>query len=142
MSALSELLERLRRLRPPPGAAAVTIAVPSPGEELVDEVEFLFADLDSVQGERERILAAAHADAREIEAAARARGRELLTQASATAAAEAAELRDRRVAACDRQIQAALADAHREAERVLERGHRRTPEFARNVVTAMLERRT
>ncbi len=41
MSALSDLLERLRRIRLPPGAAAAAVAVPSPGEVLEGEVRFL-----------------------------------------------------------------------------------------------------
>lgn len=137
--ALSQLLERLRRMRPPPGAAAAAIGVPSRGEELLGEVEFLFERLDAVEDERDRAIAAAQAAAREIEAAAQERGRLLLDQARAAAAATAAELQAQRAAACERQAQALLADAQREAARVLAQGRTRIPAFTETVVGRILE---
>jgi hypothetical protein len=49
MSALSQLLDRLRRVRPPPGAAAGVVAVPSAGDQLSREVSFMFAELDQIE---------------------------------------------------------------------------------------------
>jgi len=137
--ALNQLLERLRRMRPPPGAAAAAVAVPSPGEQLSGEVAFLFAQLDAVEHEGDRTIAAAQAAAREIEAAAHERSRLLLDDARAAAAAMVAELQAQRTAACERQMQALLADAQREAEHVLARGRARIPAFAQSVIGRILE---
>ena len=48
MPALGQLLDRLRRVRPPPGAAAGVVAVPAAGDELSGEVGFLFGELDQI----------------------------------------------------------------------------------------------
>lgn len=139
MAPLDHLLERLRRLRPPPGAPAAGIAVPSAGEELSSEVAFLFASLDEAERRGEEIVREARTAAAEIEAAARERGRLLLEDAHARAAIAAAELQDRRAADCERRAQALLADAQRQSELVLARGRERIPAFSRKVAAQVLE---
>ncbi len=139
MPALNELLERLRRMRPPPGTAAAAIAVPSPGEQRSGEVEFLFARLDAVEGDAERILAAARAAAEQIEVRAHERCRLLLDDARAGAAAHAAELEAQRAADCERRARALIAAGEREAERVRARGRERIPGFARALAGRILE---
>lgn len=139
MPALNQLLERLRRTRLPPGAAAAAVAVPSPGEQLSGEVAFLFASLDAVESQGERILAAARAAAEQIEAQARERGTVLVEDARGAAATVAAELQAQRAAACERRAQAMLADARLEAERVLVQGRGRIPAFAQTVAGRLLE---
>lgn len=58
MSALSYLLERLRRVQLPPGAAAGVMAVPSLRDELSHEVDFLFGQLDEAERRGELLLSA------------------------------------------------------------------------------------
>lgn len=139
MPTLNQILERLRRMRPPPGAAAGAVAVPTAGEQLTGEVEFLFASLDELERESDRILAAAHAAADELEEQARDRARRLLEEAHATALRTTAELSDARSAACERQAQALLAEAERDAERILVRGRERIPALADAVAERILE---
>lgn len=138
MSALSQLLARLGRMRPPPGAAAAAVAVPAPGEQLAGEVAFLFARLDAVERQGEELLAAARADADAIETAARERGRQLVEHAHDEGSAVAAQLHARRAAACERQAQAMIREARHEAERVLTQGRQRIPPFAHSVAERLL----
>ena len=79
MSALDQLLERLRRARLPPGAAASVVAVPSAGDRLSGEVAFLFGDLDEIEQRGELLISSARSDAAEVEAAA-GRGRRCLLE--------------------------------------------------------------
>ena len=116
------------------------VAVPSAGDELSREVEFLFADLDEIAGRGAHILAAARAEAAEI--AAR-RG------AAAPEAAGGGARRGRtgqrpsywreRRESCERAAQMLLADAEREAARVLAQGRERTPELVEQVISRLLE---
>lgn len=133
VSALSQLLARLGRMRPPPGAAAAAVAVPAPGEELTGEVAFLFARLDAVEHQGEELLAAARADAHATETAAREHGRQLVEHARTEGAAVAAQLHAQRAAAAERQAQAMILAAQHEAERVLTQGRARIPAFAHSV---------
>jgi len=139
MSALSELLERLRRMRPPPGRAAGVVAVPSAGEELSGEVAFMFGRLDELERRSELILSSARSDAAGVEAAARERRRRLLEDAGADAQRIVAELLAERRARCERNARALLADGEREAERVLARGRERTPALVAQVLARVLE---
>lgn len=139
MPALSQVLERLRRLRPPPGAAAGAVAVPSAGEDLTGEVAFLFAPLDELQRESDLIVTTSRTAAAELEARAREDARRLLKDARATALHTAAEILDARGAACEQRAQALLAEAEREAERVLARGRERIPALAEAVAERILE---
>jgi vacuolar-type H+-ATPase subunit D/Vma8 len=70
VSALSQLLERLRRIQLPPGAAAGAVAVPSAVKELSGEVTFLFEQLDQIAQQGNVIVASARAEASQLEAAA------------------------------------------------------------------------
>lgn len=138
MSALSQLLARLGRMRPPPGAAAAAVAVPAPGEQLTGEVAFLFAHLDAVERQGQELLAAARADADAIETAARERGRRLVERARDEGGAAAAQLQLQRAAACERRAQAMVHEARREAERVLTQGRQRIPAFAQGIAERVL----
>jgi vacuolar-type H+-ATPase subunit H len=139
MSALSQLLERLRSAQPPPGAAAAVVAVPSAGDELTREVEFLFAQLDEIDERGALVISTARSEAAAIEAAAGARRGRLLAQARAEAERGAADLLDRRRAAGEQQARMMLAEAEREAELVLERGRERTPALVRQLVERVME---
>lgn len=139
MSALSLLLERLRRARLPPGAAAGMVGVPSAGGELSREVAFLFEQLDEIEQRSELILSSARSEAAEIEAAARDQRHRLLEDASADAERIVAELLAERRARCEQQARTTLADAEREAERVLALGRERTPALVAQVVARVLE---
>lgn len=136
---LSSLLERLRRIQPPPGAAAGALAVPSAGDQLSGEVAHLFGELDEIARRSELILASAWSAAAEIEAAARERRRRLREDAGANAERTVAELLAERRADCEQRAQAMLDDAEREAERVYTLGSERTPALTRSVIERVLE---
>ncbi len=139
MSALGQLLDRLRRTRPPPGSAAGIVAVPSPGDELTQEVSFLFAQLDAIDLERSQGRAAARTAAAETEAEARREGRRLLAQAGIDAEREASELLDRSHAEAERRARMIAAEGERDAGQVLGRGRERTPAVVRLIVERVLD---
>ncbi len=139
MSALTQLLERLRRPRPPPGAAAGVVAVPSPGEELTGEVALLFARLDEIEAQAELIRSTATSDAAEIAAAADAERRQIGADARVEGERVAAELLARRRATVERQVAAMLADARGQAAQVHARGRERTPALVGEIVERMFE---
>ncbi|HUO73627.1 MAG TPA: hypothetical protein VMU39_22850 [Solirubrobacteraceae bacterium] len=141
MSALGQLLDRLRRTRPPPGSAAGIVAVPSRGDELTHEVSFLFAQLDEIEAEREVIRAAARTAAAETEATAERERRRLLARAHAGADREANELIERSHAAATRDARAIEAGAEREAQRILARGQERIPAVVQLIVDLLVEER-
>ena len=138
MSGLSQLLERLRQVRPPPGRAAGVVAAPSAGDELSREVEFLFGQLDGIERRGKSALSAARSLAAELEAGACAQRRRLLDQAHAEGERRAASLLVDRHAACEQRAREMLADAEREAERVLARGRERTPLLVYEIVERLL----
>jgi len=127
MSALSDLLERLRRMRPPPGAPAAVVAVPSPAEGVEVEVGFLFDDLDAVEARAGEVRAEARAAAAAIEADASSRRALLLAQAADQGERVWNELLAARRAAYRREADAMLAASQRTAGRVLVRGATATP---------------
>ncbi len=130
VSPLAALLERLRRTRPPPGAAATVVGVPSRGAEPSAEVEFLFAALDVAQGRADALVAGAREDAAEIEAAARARCDQVAADARSRADLVAARVLAQRRDACEARARNLLDEAARESAQVLARGRERAPAFA------------
>lgn len=139
MSALSQLLDRLRSVSPPPGAAATVMAVPSAGDELSGEVAFLFGELGALQAHRETLLATARAQAAAIEDAAFAQRTRMLEQAREEARRHADELLAQRRASDERQAALVATAAELEAERILAHGRERTPALAAQVVARILE---
>lgn len=115
------------------------IAVPTAGDRLSGEVAFLFDQLDEIEQRGESLVASARRDAAELEAVAARERHRLLEDAHVTAERLAADLVAERRAQCDQRTRAMLADAEREAERVLERGRERTPALVAEVVTRVLE---
>jgi cell division septum initiation protein DivIVA len=138
MSALNQLLERLRRAGPSPGAPARVVAVPSAGDELSREVSFLFGPLDEIERQTAQNLAAAQSQADEVEAAAARRARRMLDDAHAEAERLAAALIAEHRADSERRVRAMLCDAEREAERVRARGRERTPALVAEIVERLL----
>jgi vacuolar-type H+-ATPase subunit H len=136
---LTPLLERLRRVRPPPGAAATMLAVPSAGDELAGEVAFLFDDLDQIEERLEGLLAAARSDAAEAEQAARRERIRLLAEAHEEGERRAAKFLFERRALAEQRSRAMLDDAEREAGRVRARGRERTPALVAEIVARLLE---
>jgi vacuolar-type H+-ATPase subunit H len=139
VSALGQLLERLRRVRPAPGAAASVVAVPSAGDRLAGEVSFLFDHLDGIERHRELLIASALSDAAALEAAAARERHRLLEDAGLEAERVAAELLAERRARSERRARALLAEAEREAERALARGRERTPALVAELLALVLE---
>jgi vacuolar-type H+-ATPase subunit H len=138
MPVLGELLERLRRLRLPPGAAA-GVPVPTAGAELSGEVALLFGQLDEIERRGGMVVSAARSEAAEIEAAAARDRSRLLADAVAEAERIAAKLLAELRASGEERARSILADAEREAERVLACGRERTPGLVQEVVAAVLE---
>ncbi|MGZ4184387.1 MAG: hypothetical protein ACXVUE_15630 [Solirubrobacteraceae bacterium] len=139
MPALTPLLERLRRARLPPGAAATMIAVPSAGDELASEVAFLFGDLEEIERRRETLLAVARSDAAAAENAAQEERSRILARAREEGERRAAKLLVQRRALADQRTAAMLAEAEREAARVRDRGLQRTHALVEEIVTRLLE---
>jgi vacuolar-type H+-ATPase subunit H len=139
VSALSQLLERLRRAQLPPGAAAGAVAVPSAGEELSGEVGFLFEQLDQIEQEGDAIIASARADASQLESAAADERRRLLDAGRAEAEQVAARLLAERRTSCEQRAMMIAADAQYRAELVLARGRERTPDLVGEVIQRLLE---
>lgn len=133
MSALTLLLERLRRHRPPPGAPG-TLAVPPEKEDLAAEVAFLFAELDAVSAKAREVRAAAQAGAGAAHADARNARERVFADASRQAELLASQLLDKSRAAYEREAATLIAEAHAEAERVLARGRDSTPALVAEVV--------
>jgi hypothetical protein len=139
LPVLTPLLDRLRRARLPPGAAAGAIAVPSAGDELAAEVTFLFGDLEAIARRRQSLLTAARAGAVEAERAAAAQRGRLLAQAREVAEQRAAQvLVERRVRVRSRSSEM-LVGAEREAAEILARGRKRTPAMVQEIARRLLE---
>jgi vacuolar-type H+-ATPase subunit H len=136
--SLTHLLERLRRMQPPPGAAARVVAVPSPGDELSREVAGLFGELDEIERRANALVAIARSDAAETEAAAVRECHRILADAEAEGRRVAREVMAARRAACEQRTAAMLAEAAREAERVVARGREQTPAFVTEVIERLL----
>lgn len=139
MSALGHLLERLRRVRLPPGAAAGVMAVPSTGDELSHEVAFLFGQLDEAERRGELLLSAARAAAAELELAAGRTHSRMLEEARSDGERVATELLAASRDGCERRARGMLTEAGREAERVLARGRERIPSLVDAVVAKVLD---
>jgi vacuolar-type H+-ATPase subunit H len=135
---LTHLLERLRRMQPPPGAAARVVAVPSPGDELSREVRGLFGDLDEIERRADALLIGARSDAAKSEAAAVRERHRILADAEAEGQRVAAEVMAARRAAYEQRAAAMLGEAAREAERVVARGREQTPVLVTEVIERLL----
>lgn len=138
MATLTHLLERLRRMQPPPGAAARVVAVPSLGDEFSREVAGLFPDLDEIDRRTNALLAAARSAAAETEAAAVRERHRILVDAEVEGRRVAAHMLAARRAACEQQVAAMRAEAAREAERVVARGREQTPVLVSEVIERLL----
>jgi vacuolar-type H+-ATPase subunit H len=138
MPVLGELLERLRRVRLPPGAAA-GVPVPTAGAELSGEVALLFGRLDEIEQRGGVVVSTARSEAAELEAVAVRERSRLLEDARAEAERIAAKLLAELRASSQERARSILADAERDAERVLARGRERTPGLVQEVIAAVLE---
>jgi hypothetical protein len=134
VSTLTVLLERLRRMRPPPGTPANVLAVPSAGEDVAGEVAFLFEALDGVRARARAEHESAQAAAAVVEADAQAQRAQILAAAREQGERVAARLLCEHREACEREAATLLADARREAARVLARGRESTPTLVAEVM--------
>ena len=139
MPVLTTLLERLRRMQPPPGAAAGVLAVPSAGDELSGEVSFLFSDLDAIARQREVLLLAARSDAARAEQDAVAERNRLVTEAHEEGERRAALVLDEGRARVHERVNAMLAEAEHDAARVGAHTRARMPGLVAEVVKRLLE---
>ena len=142
MPVLTTLLDRLRRMQPPPGPAAGVLAVPSAGEELAGEVSFLFADLDEIEHRRETLLVDARTDVGTAERAAVRERNRLLAKAYEEGERRAAILLDERRAQADQHTRAMLAEADRDAAEVRARGQQRMPALIDEIVERLFRETT
>jgi vacuolar-type H+-ATPase subunit H len=136
---LTTLLERLRRMQPPPGAAAGVLAVPSAGDELAGEVSFLFSDLDELEHQRQTLLTAARSDAGRAEQTAVRERNRLLAEAHEEGERRAAMILNERRARAQQSARAMLADADRDASQVRARARERMPALGAEIVQRLLE---
>jgi hypothetical protein len=136
---LTTLLERLRRMQPPPGAAAGILAVPSAGDELAGEVSFLFSDLDELEHQRQTLLIAARSDAGRAEQTAVRERNRLLTEAHEEGERQAAMILNERRARERQRALAMLAEADRNAAQVGARARERMPALGAEIVQQLLE---
>ena len=127
MSALTVLLERLRRRRPPPGTPANVLAVPSAGEDVANEVAFLFESLDAARGRARAEEESARAAAVVVEEGAQAERARILARGREQGERVAAQVLGEGRAACDGEVAVLLAEARQQAARVLARGRESTP---------------
>lgn len=134
MSALTDLLERLRRMRPPPGGPATVVAVPSAAEAIAGEVAFLFADLDAIEAQLGELDESVRAEAAAIEANARTQRDRILAEGREHAERAWSELLAERRVACEQEVETILAEGRRAAERVLTRGRASMPALVAEVV--------
>lgn len=137
MPALSQLLERLRRVSTPPGAAARVMAVPATGDPLSEEVAFAFGALDEIERDGKLLVSAGRADAARIEALAAQQRTRMLAQARADGERVAGELLAARRAGCAIRARQILADGEAGAAEVLARGRERMPEVAALIATRL-----
>ncbi|HTT27416.1 MAG TPA: hypothetical protein VMG37_03330 [Solirubrobacteraceae bacterium] len=139
MPAITTLLDRLRRMQPPPGPAAGVLTVPSAGDELAGEVAFLFSDLDEIEQERQTLLGAARSDAAKAEQMAIAERNRLLTQARDEGERRAAVILDESRTKARQRTRTALAEADRNASQIHARARERMPALVAEVVARLLE---
>ena len=135
MPALSDLLNRFRRLGAPPGPPAAGLGVPArAGASIAAELLPVFVAVDLVENEASAIRDAAEPAARELVAAAR----EEAARIRADAARRAERERAAAVAACEADSRDELAriarDADAEAARILGAAAARRPELVARVV--------
>jgi flagellar biosynthesis/type III secretory pathway protein FliH len=136
---LTTLLERLRRMQPPPGPAAGVLAVPSAGDQLTGEVSFLFADLDEIEHQRQRLLETARSDAANAEQTATRERSRILLNAHEEGERRAATILEERRAQARRRTRAMLARADRDAAEVRERAQERMPAVVAEIVERLLK---
>jgi vacuolar-type H+-ATPase subunit H len=136
---LTTLLDRLRRIQPPPGPAAGVLAIPAAGDELTGEVSFLFSDLDELEHERETLLGAARSDSGRVEQTALRQRRRLLAEAREEGERRAAAILDEHRARAEQRTREVLAEADRDAARVRARARERMPALVEEIVERMLE---
>lgn len=134
MSALNELLERLRRLRPPPGGPATVVAVPSAGDDVAREVAFLFEELDAVEARAGAIGESVRIEAGAVEGDARSQRAQILADAQRRAERVFAEVLDTRRTEAEREAQLILMEGRRSAAAVRARGREATPSLVEEVV--------
>lgn len=139
MSALSGLLDRLRRMRPPPGMPAAALGVPAAGEDIAGEVAFLFPALEDTDRQALESIEAARGEAEQIQADALAQRERIHADALTRAEQSAQRLLGARRDACHAETAAILAEAEREAERVLEEGRRAIPGLVQTVISRIVE---
>jgi len=136
---LTTLLDRLRRVQPPPGPAAGVLAVPSAGDELTAEVSFLFTDLDEMERQRQVLLGAARSYAAEAEQHAVVERNRLLNQAHEEGEQLAAAILDQRRTQARKRSRAMLDEADRDASRVRVGARERMPALVTEIVERLLE---
>jgi vacuolar-type H+-ATPase subunit H len=95
--------------------------------------------LDELERRGQLLVASARSEAAETETAAREQRHRLLEDARADAERLVAELLTQRRAHGEERARMMLADAEREAEKVLERGRERTPALVEEIVELILD---
>lgn len=128
MRPVGSVLERFRRAAAVPAAAGDTVEA---------ELMPIFAALDEIEAEAERIRADARAEAERRLARAAADAERILERRGRRAEAERARAEGERREAAVREAHAIEAAAQEEAARILSRGRERIPSLVAEVVGSL-----
>jgi hypothetical protein len=138
MPPLAALLERFRRLGGPPGAPAVGLGVPGrPGEAVVAELAPVFAAIDRIEAECDRLDSHATAEAARLVAEAEAEAERIRADGRTRAEAERRRIAARRADELAAQLEGIARDGAAEAARVAALAQERADALARTLVARL-----
>ncbi len=133
--ALSDILQRFRRIWAPPGGPSGAAGIPSDQRlELTEELTGLFAALDEVEKESAAILAAAQREADQIRAEAESQAARLRKSALARAPRERLLVAQEQRQVAEKLSASRMEEALQEAERIRRRAAEREPRLVAEVV--------
>ncbi|MGZ8437159.1 MAG: hypothetical protein ACXW4H_00345 [Candidatus Limnocylindrales bacterium] len=138
MLNLQELLRRFRPLVVAPGRAGPATVPVDRTADLMAELTGVFASIDAIDDEAERVEEDARHRAGQVEVAARSRATRLTSNASERAAAENAAAYAERRELHEDAIHLRLAAATEEARRIERTSRERTPACIDNVLRCVL----
>lgn len=137
--ALSDILQRFRRIWVPPGGPAGAAGIPVDQRlELTTELEELFSALDQLEAESAQILEVSGREAETIRAAGQEEADRILAEGRARAGRERLRVARRRRADARDSMRRRLAEAREEADRTRRSAAEREPGLVSDVVACIL----
>ena len=138
MPPLAALLERFRRLGGPPGAPAIGLGVPGrPGEAVAAELAPVFAAIDRIEAECDRLEARAADEAARLRAEADAGCERIRADGRASAEAERRRIAALRADELAAQLDGIARDGAAEAARIAALAQARADALARTLVARL-----